>query len=100
MLWRLNGRSSDFQLGPDAPFMYQHDARMHTDGTLTLFDDGPSASSPDSRGLRLGLDFGAMRADVLQQYHHPTPLAACCLAPTLPAATSSSADQQTPSPQS
>ena len=79
VLWRLNGRSSDFQLGLDAPFMYQHDARMHTDGTLTLFDDGPSASSADSRGLRLGLDFGAMRADVLQQYHHPTPLAASAM---------------------
>ncbi|HEY5296153.1 MAG TPA: arylsulfotransferase family protein, partial [Gaiellaceae bacterium] len=79
VLWRLNGRSSDFQLGLDAPFMYQHDARMHTDGTLTLFDDGPSSSSADSRALRLGLDFGAMRADVLQQYHHPTPLAASAM---------------------
>ena len=79
VLWQLNGRSGNFQMGLDAPFMYQHDARIHPDGTLTLFDDGPSASSQDSRGLRLGLDFGAMRADVLQQYHHPAPLAATAM---------------------
>jgi Arylsulfotransferase (ASST) len=72
--WRLGGRSSDFTLGPEAPFMWQHDARMHPDGTLTLYDDGPSASSPQSRAIRLGLDLGSMRADLLQAYPHPTPL--------------------------
>jgi hypothetical protein len=74
VLWRLGGRSSDFELGPQASFMYQHDARAHPDGTLTLFDDGPSASSKQSRAIRLGLDLGAMRADLLQHYEHPLPL--------------------------
>ncbi|HVV57087.1 MAG TPA: arylsulfotransferase family protein [Gaiellaceae bacterium] len=73
ILWTLGGRSSDFALAPTAHFMYQHDARMHSDGTLTLYDDGPSSSSADSRGLRLGVDFGAMTAVVVQQYHHPAP---------------------------
>ena len=72
--WRLGGRSSDFALGPRAFFMYQHDARMHTDGTMTIFDDGPSSSSQQARGIRLGLDLGGMRADLLQEYVHPTPL--------------------------
>src|SRR5579885_1947800 len=37
VLWTLGGRRSDFQFGPGALFMYQHDARAHPDGTLTLF---------------------------------------------------------------
>lgn len=74
ILWRLGGRSSDFTLGPGVRFMYQHDARGHADGTLTLFDDGPGPSSEQARALRLGLDLQAMHAIVLQQYTHPTPL--------------------------
>jgi len=74
VLWKLGGRSSDFEMGPDAFFMYQHDARGHSDGTLTIFDDGPSSSSAQSRAIRLGLDLKGMRADLLQEYVHPAPL--------------------------
>jgi hypothetical protein len=74
VLWRLGGRSSDFQLGPSATFKYQHDARSHPDGTITLFDDGPGPSSAQSRAIRLGIDLSAMRADVLQDYRHPDAL--------------------------
>jgi hypothetical protein len=74
VLWRLGGKSSDFTLGPGAFFMYQHDARGHADGTLTLFDDGPGPSSQQARALRLGLDLAGMHAIVLQQYTHPQPL--------------------------
>ncbi|HVB27513.1 MAG TPA: arylsulfotransferase family protein, partial [Mycobacteriales bacterium] len=79
VLWRLSGRSSDFELGPSATFMYQHDGRAHPDGTITVFDDGPGPSSQQSRGIRLGLDLGAMRADLLQEYRHPDPLAAVAM---------------------
>jgi hypothetical protein len=79
ILWTLNGRSSDFEMGPAAAFMYQHDAQAHTDGTVTLYDDGPSSSSAQSRAIRLGLDLGAMRADLLQAYTHPTPLASAAM---------------------
>ena len=72
--WRLGGRNSDFTLGPGADFMYQHDARAHTDGTLTLFDNGPSQSTPQSRAIRLGLDHVERRAYLLQQYRHPAAL--------------------------
>lgn len=79
VLWRLSGRSSDFELGLNARFMYQHDARAHPDGTITLFDDGPGPSSQQSRAIRLGLDFGAMRAELLQDFRHPDPLAAVAM---------------------
>ena len=74
VLWTLGGRSGDFQLGPRAFFMYQHDARTHPDGTLTLYDDGPSSSSQQSRAIRLGLDTSSMQALLLQEFDHPTPL--------------------------
>jgi hypothetical protein len=54
--------------------MYQHDARAHADGTLTLFDDGPGPSSQQARALRLGLDLVGKHAILLQQYTHPQPL--------------------------
>jgi len=75
IIWTLGGRSSDFELGPAASFMYQHDAQAHVDGTVTLYDDGPSVSSQQSRAIRLGLDPGGMRADLLQAYTHPDALA-------------------------
>ena len=74
VMWRLGGRSSDFELGPGVFFMYQHDARGHSDGTLTLFDDGPGPSSQQARALRLGLDVPNKRAIVLQEYVHPQAL--------------------------
>jgi hypothetical protein len=79
VLWRLGGRSSDFALGPETFFMYQHDARPHLDGTLTLYDDGPSPSSAQSRALRLALDTRGMHAQIVQQYVHPTPLASSAM---------------------
>ena len=77
--WRLGGRSSDFELGPRVFFMSQHDARAHPDGTLTIFDDGPSPSSQQSRAIRLGLDLGSMQAILLQEYVHPKALAATAM---------------------
>ncbi|MDH5334101.1 MAG: arylsulfotransferase family protein [Thermoleophilia bacterium] len=74
VMWRLGGRNSDFDLGPGADFMYQHDARAHTNGTLTLFDNGPSQTTKQSRAIRLGLDHVERRAYLLQQYRHPTEL--------------------------
>jgi len=77
VIWTLGGRRSDFQLGPNALFMYQHDARAHADGTLTLFDDGSGTPSHQSRAVRLGLDFAGKTAVLLQEFpHHPTPLTA------------------------
>ncbi len=73
IIWTLGGRHSDFQLGPNALFMYQHDARAHPDGTLTLFDDGPGSPTHQSRAIRLGLDQPSRTAYLLQQYPHASP---------------------------
>ncbi len=40
VIWRLNGKSSDFAMGEGAHFYWQHHARPHGNGVLSVFDDG------------------------------------------------------------
>jgi hypothetical protein len=76
VIWRLNGKQSDFEMGEGTPFLYQHDARMHDNGELSLFDN--AATNPDddattdSRGLVLRLDEATMSATLEREYIHPT----------------------------
>jgi len=76
VLWRLGGRLSDFQIAQGAGFFYQHDARTHPDGTLTLFDDGTGDASYPSRGLRLRPDEQSRTCALVAAYPHPTPVVA------------------------
>ena len=72
VIWRLGGKRNDFRLGPGAAFSFQHDARSHDDGTLTVFDNGASSPADDvegmSRPVRLALDSSAMTATLAQVY--------------------------------
>jgi hypothetical protein len=76
IVWRLGGKRSDF--GPPAAvkFRYQHNARLHPDGTLTLFDNGgiPRAE-PYSRPLVLKVDQAAKRVSIAKTFVHPQKLA-------------------------
>jgi len=74
VLWRLGGRRSSFAMGPGTGTAWQHDARMHGEGEVTIFDDG--ANPPvhkESRGLRIALDTKHMRARLIADYRHPDP---------------------------
>ena len=46
ILWRLNGKRSDFTMGAGSHFYWQHHAVPHANGLFTVFDDG---SSPQRR---------------------------------------------------
>jgi hypothetical protein len=78
IVWRLGGKHSDFAPGPGASFWFQHDARAHADGTVTLFDNGATGPGvadvePGTRPLRLHLDTAAMTAELVQVFVPPTP---------------------------
>jgi Arylsulfotransferase (ASST) len=72
ILWRLGGTRSSFAMGPGAEPAWQHDARLQSDGTITLFDDG---SNPrvhyQSRGVRLAIDPARHSARLVHSYPHP-----------------------------
>jgi hypothetical protein len=74
VIWTLGGKRSEFQIGSDADFAWQHDARQVSDGVLTMFDngsDGPIESRPESRGLVLDVD--ELRRTVAVRHGYPNP---------------------------
>ncbi len=75
IIWQLGGKQSDFTLGPNALFSWQHDARYRSKNRISLFDDACCAcpSCPpegQARGLILGLDFDNMTAHVDRTFYH------------------------------
>ncbi|MGH2910804.1 MAG: arylsulfotransferase family protein [Solirubrobacteraceae bacterium] len=55
--WIVGGKFSTFKLQHKARFWYQHDARLQSDGRLTVFDDaGAPFRESESRGLTLTLN--------------------------------------------
>jgi hypothetical protein len=72
IMWRLGGKRSSFTMSRGSEVAWQHDARLRSDGTLTIFDDG---SNPrvhyQSRGLRLAVDPTRHSARLVRTYVHP-----------------------------
>lgn len=53
-IWTLGGKEDQFGLQAEQVFSHQHHARMHADGTMTVFDNGNNLHQ--SRALQLTLD--------------------------------------------
>ncbi|KAJ3497582.1 hypothetical protein NLG97_g1793 [Lecanicillium saksenae] len=87
IIWQLGGNHTDFALGKDVEFGYQHHAR-YMPGTnesftyLSLFDNsfyGSEATGngsnittyPYSRGKYLAIDHEAKKANLVQAFHPP-----------------------------
>jgi hypothetical protein len=71
VVWRLGGKNSDFDMGQGARTDYQHDARSHPGGIITIFDNGSVSRGEQSRGIVLKIDEDAMTATLLREYTHP-----------------------------
>jgi hypothetical protein len=75
IVWQLHGKRSDFTMPEDAEFHWQHDAHLHENGELTLFDNhevNPQEGEEVwSRGLVLDLDMETMTASLAREYVHP-----------------------------
>jgi hypothetical protein len=72
VLWRLDGKKSDFEMGQGTRSAFQHDARRQKDGTITIFDNGAHPKVHDqSRAIDIGLDEDAMKATLLREYVSP-----------------------------
>lgn len=82
VMWRLGGKSSDFQMDKRATFSWQHDAQRAGPGVLTLFDNGSQGTintETRSRGLLLRVDESARTVQMAQEYAHPKPLLAVAM---------------------
>lgn len=71
ILWRLNGKRSDFSVSSAARFWWQHDARPHGSSVISVFDNAGVAKEKQSRGLILSVDESAKRVELKQQFLHP-----------------------------
>jgi Arylsulfotransferase (ASST) len=74
VIWRLGGKRSDFAMRPGATFKLQHDARVQSDGTITLFDNVSEklpARGRRSRGITLAVDRDRRTASLESKVEHP-----------------------------
>ena len=74
IMWKLGGKHPSFKMGAHTNFEWQHDATLHSNGELTLFDD---ASSPpeesQSRALELHVSTTKHEVTLVHQYLHSPP---------------------------
>jgi hypothetical protein len=78
VMWRLGGKKSDFAIGQNANFSWQHDFRRRRDGSYGLFDNGAGITKEReySRGLVLRLDERSKTATFVREFVHPDRLSA------------------------
>ncbi|HET7013575.1 MAG TPA: arylsulfotransferase family protein [Streptosporangiaceae bacterium] len=72
ILWRMNGKKSDFTMGPGTQFYWQHHVRPHPGGIMTVFDNGAAPPKErQSRALVLHVDEDKMHVMLSHQYSNP-----------------------------
>jgi hypothetical protein len=68
---RPTGKKSNFEMGAGTRTRYQHDARRHSDGTISIFDNGGVYKDDKSCGLMKILDMDEMTASLVRKYAQP-----------------------------
>ena len=73
--WTLGGKNSNFHLDSGANFEWQHDAVLHRNGLLTLFDDAsypPEESESSAKELRINAS--SHTVSLVARFTHSPPL--------------------------
>jgi hypothetical protein len=71
IMWTLGSNQSTFKLGAGTSTMFQHDAIVQPDGSLTMFDDGGGPPTVRAgRAIRVSLNTANDTATLLQQFTH------------------------------
>lgn len=78
LMWRLNGKKSDFKVDEKSVFAYQHDFRRRRDGSYSVFDNGAGLEvvHEQSRGLVFKVDETAKTVTFVKEFLHPEKLSA------------------------
>jgi hypothetical protein len=78
VIWRLGGKRSNFILGPNVYFAYQHNAEPVGAHTVRIFDNHSHGQpgQPDSRVIWVRLDPRTRRATLERAIAHPSPMTA------------------------
>jgi hypothetical protein len=72
IVWRLGGKNSDFEMGYGTRTAFQHDARRHEDGIISIFDNGGHPQvHEESRAILVQLDEEGMSATLVRAYASP-----------------------------
>lgn len=72
LIWRLGGKRSQFAMGSGTSFALQHDAELHGDSVVTLFDDEDTQTGGlPARALELRLDLARHTASLVWAYNGP-----------------------------
>lgn len=78
VIWRLNGKRSDFKVPDDAGFSWQHHVRAHGSSELTIFDNA-NLSGRASAALMLELDEPRRTVALKRSFQHPAKFVAWTL---------------------
>jgi hypothetical protein len=74
VVWQLGGKHSSFKRGAGANFEWQHDATLHSNGLVTLFDDAaPPPREKQSRALEIHISLAKHQATLVHQFVHSPP---------------------------
>ncbi len=79
IIWTLGGKNSDFKVDQGAQFEWQHDARMHPRGILSVFDDASDGTAggqeeAQSSAKLLRIDTSTRTVSLVHSYTHTPPL--------------------------
>lgn len=75
VIWTLGGKDSSWRMGSGTNFEWQHDARLHSRGLLTVFDDGagPLREESESSAKELFVNVNTGLVSLVRRFTHSPP---------------------------